>query len=700
MGETKESPGGTTYKTRWRYRIVVRKCIMKVSLAMMVLILLLGATSFVQASPAQGAETVVPAYGADANPTGNPIGGGVGYTHIIDSSTAKYVVSTKSQLLSALASATSGQIIYVADSAQIDMTGSKRIAVPAGVILASGRGRDGSAGGLIYTNDRSSSGYPEFMTLGVGVRVTGLRLRGPDGDVGTSSLQYFYSGLCCSGYVQIDNCEIYNWVEAGVLVNNTPSGGATPWIHHNYIHNCQRTGYGYGVAVSGGSALIEANSFDYNRHSIMGTRGYPTSNYEARYNIVGPNSTNSCFDCHGGNDSYSWGNPDPPSVDCPAGGTLLIHHNTFMSTSDISVGIRGVPAISCKIYNNWTYWSSSYSTTTFKQYLENLVGDTLDGKVITGKQYVRMEVYDNWYGTKEPPTFTVVAPPVNGVANIVLSNMVVSPSPANVGDQVTVSVTATNNGTAPGSKTITLGGALTGQQTITLDAGAIQVVRFTATASQAGTYTVTCDELSAQLVVTAPVSGAANIVLSNLTISPNPAPMSTKITVTVTATNNGTAAGTKDVSLTGWWPATQTVSLAAGESKVVTFTFTPSTAATPGNYQIGVNELSGTLKIISTATPANIVLSNLTISPNPAPMVTLVTVTVTATNNGGTSGSLNVVLSGWWPATQTVTLAPGEVKQVGFTFTPSSAAVPGTYQIGVNNLSGVLTIVSQGQRRL
>ena len=362
-------------------------CTLRFSLTLLVSLLLFGVASFAQASTAQAADTVTSGYGAGVNPTGNPIGGGVGYSKIIAQSAAKYVVSTKSQLLTALDDATSGQIVYVADSAQIDLTGVKNLAVPAGVTLASGRGQNGSSGGLIYNNDRASSRYPEFIKLGTDARVTGLRVRGPDGAVGTSSSGYLYSGLNADGVdsVEIDNCEIYNWPQSGVGFYQASTG----WVHHNYIHNCQRTGFGYGVAVSGASVLIEANLFDYNRHSIMGERGYPVSSYEARYNIfeTGCTTGQSC-DMHGGNDISD--------KTVPAGGTISIHHNTFKAIWN-AVNIRGIPATGAKVYNNWALddpadWSPS---DVFMQSLDNLPGHT---------PYERMQVYDNWYGTSTPPS--------------------------------------------------------------------------------------------------------------------------------------------------------------------------------------------------------------------------------------------------------------------------------------------------------
>ena len=64
-------------------------------------------------------------FGSAANPTGNPIGGGAGYTRILSETGTgvKYVVSTKAELLTALRSAKAGEIVFVKGTAVIDMTG-------------------------------------------------------------------------------------------------------------------------------------------------------------------------------------------------------------------------------------------------------------------------------------------------------------------------------------------------------------------------------------------------------------------------------------------------------------------------------------------------------------------------------------------------------------------------------------------------
>ncbi len=328
-------------------------------------------------------------YGAGVNPTGDGIGGGEGYSRMVTPASADRVVRTKVELLSALSGASSGDVVYVDDAAEIDLTGKTDIAVPAGVTLASGRGQGGSAGALIYANDTTASGFPSFMEIRSRGRVTGLRVRGPDGT--TSRTYPLYAGLVATGDdVEVDNCEVYNWPQSGVGVGDHHYAH----FHHNYIHHCQAAGFGYGVCVSGGTALIEANYFDYYRHAIAGARGYPVSSYEARYNITGPNATNTAFDMHGGNDDPSWGFNDGPDQGVPAGGTIIIHHNTFQATGGnrISVGIRGVPTDACQVYENWTYWESKYSADTFKQCVDNL----------GLKAYVKMSVRDNWYGEQTP----------------------------------------------------------------------------------------------------------------------------------------------------------------------------------------------------------------------------------------------------------------------------------------------------------
>ena len=121
-------------------------------------------------------------YGADCNPTGNPIGGYSTYSRIITSGI--YTVTTADQLISALGSAPG--IIYIQETANIDMTGRFNISIPSGFTLASNRGQNGSYGGRIFQLPSSvPSPNPVMFWVGDNVRITGLRIDGSD----TSSAQ-------------------------------------------------------------------------------------------------------------------------------------------------------------------------------------------------------------------------------------------------------------------------------------------------------------------------------------------------------------------------------------------------------------------------------------------------------------------------------------------------------------------------------
>ncbi len=308
-----------------------------------------------------GAEPVL---GSGRDVYGEPIGGGAGYTEIIprNDPRVKSVVSTRSQLVSALANARAGDVVYVEPTANIDLTGmtftprlnsfSSNLVIPAGVTLASNRGENGSPGGRIYqerTSGDPSSGYVFCMITagGANVRITGLRIDGPDH---TTARMDAAQGGRRSGLgvpyknVEIDNCEIYGFSGAGVTVRRNLFASGIH-VHHNNIHHCQADGMGYGVweeHVSG--LLIESNYFNYMRHCTCG-QGYGDESYEARYNIVGEVTSSQgghSFDVHPAPDGSGY-----------AGDRVDIHHNTVRQATDYAVTIRDVPRTGTYIHHNW-----------------------------------------------------------------------------------------------------------------------------------------------------------------------------------------------------------------------------------------------------------------------------------------------------------------------------------------------------------
>lgn len=294
-------------------------------------------------------------YGAQADEIG-PIGGGKGYTRIVTK--GDFTVENLDQLLDALSKAKAGQVIFIPGETMIDCTARVYIEelvleIPRGVTLAGNRGHDGSKGGLIYSDALKTR--PLIRAMGPDVRITGLRIQGPNPkrylDHHHRSFaegrghEYYYKFPTSVGIetdhprLEVDNCEITAWAHAGVYLKD----GEGHHIHHCSIHHCQYAGLGYGVTHNTASSLIERNLFDFNRHSIAGT-GRPGCTYEARHNVELGTSLSHCFDMHGGRDRK-----DGTDI---AGTKILIHHNTFRAPQTPIV-IRGVPQDECRVAHNW-----------------------------------------------------------------------------------------------------------------------------------------------------------------------------------------------------------------------------------------------------------------------------------------------------------------------------------------------------------
>ena len=118
-------------------------------------------------------------FGAESNPTGNPVGGGDGYQDITTvNAGANYAVTTTEELLAALRNASSGDVIYIDEKAQIDLNDtpggviipedvaiSEGVLIPEGVTLASNRGERTAAGSAAYSFEIEESGEYAFWGL-------------------------------------------------------------------------------------------------------------------------------------------------------------------------------------------------------------------------------------------------------------------------------------------------------------------------------------------------------------------------------------------------------------------------------------------------------------------------------------------------------------------------------------------------------
>ncbi len=350
--------------------------------------------------------------GAGAGTSSDPTGGGNGYTssHGYSQSTADYVVTTASQLTSALSSSSSGDVIWIPGGTVITLSSDYSQTLKSGVALASNRGQNGAAGAKIKTTYKASSFMDPILWLSSNSIVSGLVFEGPGGVASTSGPgNCALRGVKGARRIEIENCEISQFPEAGIyfygggMAWNDDSSSGRHWIHHCNIHNIQKHGLGYGVSEEGEcSYLVEYCIITACRHNIMAQAG-PDS-YEVRYNVFGDSIYyisgklyyNHQVDCHGGGTSTS----------THAGRTLYVHHNTFSANGGhVNVGIRGIPENECRVYNNWTKKTSHsglYTETTTNSAFSLLSGGGgAWGGSSTMSKY-NMYVYDNWYGTTAP----------------------------------------------------------------------------------------------------------------------------------------------------------------------------------------------------------------------------------------------------------------------------------------------------------
>ncbi|GAI60029.1 unnamed protein product, partial [marine sediment metagenome] len=133
-------------------------------------------------------------------------------------------------------------------------------------------------------------------------------------------------------------------------------------------------------------------------------------------------------------------------------------------------------------------------------------------------------------------------------AEFSVSNLVISPTEVNPGQPVTITCTVTNIGAAAGDYTVHLGGDFMAERAVALEPGQSEAVSFEVTPAEAKTFHVSVDGLTGSFVATE--EAVADIRLENLVIEPTEVNVGQKVTISVTAKNYGTAAGTKTIVCT------------------------------------------------------------------------------------------------------------------------------------------------------
>jgi hypothetical protein len=131
---------------------------------------------------------------------------------------------------------------------------------------------------------------------------------------------------------------------------------------------------------------------------------------------------------HGQQDAYpNYAGKDGSEYIYPAGDRIEVYNNTSRCTTEVFVNVRGKPYSGgfISVHNNWSYlpsgWTWTHQPDCGGSYTAQAIAQCMtcldEGYVApNGGAFVRMEAYDNWWGTTAPPS-TNKAPVLNAIGN-------------------------------------------------------------------------------------------------------------------------------------------------------------------------------------------------------------------------------------------------------------------------------------------
>jgi len=188
--------------------------------------------------------------------------------------------------------------------------------------------------------------------------------------------------------------------------------------------------------------------------------------------------------------------------------------------------------------------------------------------------------------------------------------------------------------------------------------------------------------------------------LSDFSVSPSTVNPNKPVTVSVKVTNPGVISNSQTLNLKidGVIEASKEVILPAGASETVSWTVKKGDL---GTYEVNVSGKTGSFTVVAEEveegeeeeepSPPDFILIDLIVDPQTVEPGEEVTVSVTAKNVGGTSGSYTaeLLIDGFKVDEETVTLDPGEETTVEFTVTEDT---DGTYTVSIGLLSDSFTV--------
>jgi hypothetical protein len=166
-----------------------------------------------------------------------------------------------------------------------------------------------------------------------------------------------------------------------------------------------------------------------------------------------------------------------------------------------------------------------------------------------------------------------------------------------------------------------------------------------------------------------------------------------EITITAEVQNSGRAAGLYPLVLflDGVEVEKKEINIGPGEKENVSFTIPQFLS--PGNYQLGLNEWLVDIMVLR---PAEIEVSELTLSPISAEPGQTVVITVTVDNLGEVAGdhTLTLTVDGKTEESRTITVQENSSENVNFNVARSSA---GLYTVACSSLSKTFTVMKYEQ---
>jgi hypothetical protein len=186
-------------------------------------------------------------------------------------------------------------------------------------------------------------------------------------------------------------------------------------------------------------------------------------------------------------------------------------------------------------------------------------------------------------------------------AEFTLTDLIINPNEAYVGETVQISVNVTNIGEIEGNNTVNLeiNGAMKDTTNITLAGNSSDIIAFADIENIVGFYAVQVGTLNGNFTIKEAPPESSKIVLSDLRVNPYEAWIDEPVNVTAIAKNPSSLPDklmvkvTMDDTVTG----SQVIELDAGSSQTISLIVN---ATTEGKHTLKMNTLSGSFVIVKT----------------------------------------------------------------------------------------------------